>query len=95
MGRELGRCALVLGWRVWLVGRGGVAAGGAVSWLLRARAGVPVAWGAKAGLPGVPWERCGLSGQPVPVGLTPLHGGSGEVLEEHGRWESTCGLLSL
>ena len=32
-------------------------------------------WRPKAGLPGVPWERCGLSGQPVPVGLTPLHGG--------------------
>lgn len=44
MVRELGRCAPVLGWRVWLVGWpnwGGMVVGGPVSWLLRTRAGVP------------------------------------------------------
>ena len=96
MGRELGRCALVLGWGVRLEdGPLGGAVRGAASWQLRA--GVPVAWWL-AVKGGTSWS---LVGQMCPLrtaGSSRAHAssrGSGEVLKEHGQWENTCGNLSL
>ena len=98
MGRELGRCAPVLGWGVRLEdGPLGGAVRGAASWQLRARAGVPVAWWL-AVKGGTSWSLVGQACRLRTAGSNRAHAsswGSGEAPKEHGRWENTCGNLLL